>query len=94
MKKKTRLDDFFLVGNSTQSVTTRRARFILGRCKEELAKLFDAQYPYLNVGGFYNPSVVYAQGDEIEFRCHYDGFTREDDSWSWFFTPSTREFWN
>lgn len=74
-------------------MNTQQAKSYLKENYNELACLFETQI-CAPVGGFYNPSVVYADANEIEFKCHYDNFDNEEDCWSWFFDIQNREFYN
>ena len=56
--------------------------------------LFNRQHGNLPTGGFCNPVVEYEDERSIIFRCHYDNYDNEEDSWHWELVKSTGEFVN
>lgn len=76
------------------ALTAESAERFLKENRSALGREFGRQYPDLNVGGFYNPTVVSVSGAVIEFSCHYNGFEREEDAWTWFYDANAREFYN
>lgn len=45
---------------------------------------YDQHAPvYRTIGGFFNPTVEGATETTIYFRCFYDGYDNEDDSWNY-----------
>jgi hypothetical protein len=48
----------------------------------------------VNVGGLYNPKIVFMDENEIEFRCNYDNYEDDEDSWTWYFDRKSRRFYN
>lgn len=59
-----------------------------------VALLFNRQHGNLPTGGFYNPTIEYEDEKSIMFRCFYDGFDSEGDSWHWELIKETGEFIN
>ena len=54
--------------------------------------LFLKQYGDLPVGGLINPEIVDIENDQLLFRCHYDNFESDEDSWHYGFNLKTRKF--
>lgn len=71
----------------------KKAENFLKENLSELTELFNTQIN-TPVGGFYNPKVVSVDEDEIEFRCHYDNYNGDADSWAWYYDTKTKEFYN
>jgi len=59
---------------------------------DEYETLFNKQYGDLPVGGFLNPKIVERTSSTIIFRCHYNNFEMEDDSWHYYFDIGTKTF--
>ena len=59
-----------------------------------LVAIFDEQFDS-PTGGFYNPHLTckHENGD-LEFRCHYDNYDNEEDSWTWYYSKETNKFYN
>ncbi len=77
-----------------QIATIHQARYYLKTRPDELAELFNGQYPNNSTGGFHNPRARSFYRGEIEFFCHYDGYDNEDDGWTWVLDVSTGKFSN
>ena len=60
----------------------------------ELSAIFDKQFPCLPNGRFCNPKLVDENSRDMEFRCHYDDYDNEDDSWTWYFDKKVGEFYS
>jgi hypothetical protein len=60
---------------------------------EGLEELFAEQYGDLACGGFLNPTVESDDGVDILFRCFYDNFDNEDDSWHYGYCRKSRQFY-
>ena len=74
-------------------MTTQQAEKFLQENRSELNVIFEQQFN-LPVGGFYNPKVVWASDSEIEFRCHYNNFDNDVDSWTWYYDVKDRVFYH
>jgi hypothetical protein len=61
---------------------------------DTLAAMFDRQFPDVPTGGFLNPTFVSEHRGHVEFRCFYDNYDNEDDSWTWYWDSKTGEFYN
>lgn len=79
--------------NKNNAMTKQQANQFLQENRHELTEAFERQFN-LPVGGFYNPTVVYADRNEIEFRCFYDNFDNDEDSWTWYYDLKTKEFYH
>ena len=65
-----------------------------------LAKMFDAQFPEIPCGGFYNPNLVFEDEHTLHFVCNYNNYGNEledrdngQDAWTWCFDKKTKEFY-
>ncbi len=61
---------------------------------EALSEQFDKQFPDCSIGGFCNPTFVCENETIIEFRCFYDNYEDEEDSWTWYWVKKTKQFCN
>lgn len=62
-------------------------------CKRTpFAELFFQQFGELPCGGFINATIEDETADDILFRCHYNNFDNEDDSWHYNFCKLTGNF--
>lgn len=59
---------------------------------KDYSKLFLEQIS-VNVGGFYNPEIVYEDDAEVCFRCHYDNYSDDSDSWNWYYDKQSGKFY-
>jgi hypothetical protein len=59
-----------------------------------LAEKFKEQFPNLPVGGFYNPTVESEDDTHIAFRCYYDNYDNEENSWRWTYDKGTGKFFS
>lgn len=55
--------------------------------------VFIKQYGELCTGGFENPTVEHDDGNDILFRCFYNGYDNEEDAWHYGFNRKTGEFY-
>lgn len=62
----------------------------------ELTTKFNDQFPYTNIGGFYNPTLecIHSNSGDLEFRCYYDNYDNKEDSWTWYYSIKTNKFYN
>ncbi len=61
---------------------------------DKLSAMFDNQFPDLPTGGFLNPTFVSVHRGDVEFRCCYDNYDNEEDSWTWYWDSKTGKFYN
>jgi hypothetical protein len=59
-----------------------------------LAEKFNEQFPNYPAGGFYNPTVESEDDTHIEFRCLYNNYDNEEDSWRWTYNKKTGKFFS
>lgn len=59
----------------------------------DLADIFDEQYGNLPVGGFLNPTIESDDGNGVLFRCYYENYDNEDDSWHYGYCRKSRLFY-
>lgn len=61
---------------------------------QQLSDEFERQFPDLPCGGFYNPRLIAEYSPYMEFRCHYNDFDNEEDSWTWYWNKEDEAFSN
>jgi hypothetical protein len=66
----------------------RDARKIWKRFGKEICELFSSHFT-APTGGLINARVVRVENGCIVFRCHYDNYDNDDDSWELWFDPRT-----
>jgi hypothetical protein len=59
---------------------------------EELELLFEEQFGDLPVGGWLNPTFEHESHGDLIFRCYYDNFDNEEDSWHYSYDVRTKQF--
>ncbi len=59
-----------------------------------LGETFDRQFPDLAIGEFLNPTFVSKHCGQVEFRCYYDNYDNEEDSWTWYWDEAAGQFYN
>lgn len=56
-------------------------------------RLFEKQLGGIPCGGFLNPKIVEESDCQIIFRCNYNNFEGDHDSWHYGFDLKTRQFY-
>lgn len=61
---------------------------------ELLSERFEKQFSDVNVNEFCNPTLAVEDATTLEFRCYYNNYDNEDDSWTWYYNKKTKVFFN